>query len=62
MFNNCVLPADADAAAELHKLLAFISGAVFDLRSEEERRNGMMSLHKALDAYAAYFDHPGWTD
>jgi hypothetical protein len=23
MFNNCVLPADADA--ELHKLLAFIS-------------------------------------
>ena len=60
MFNNCDLPPDADA--ELHKLLAFISGAVSDLRSEEDRRNGMMLLHKALDAYPAYFDHPGWTD
>lgn len=60
MFNNCDLPPDADA--QLHRLLAFITGAVSDLRSEGEKRNGMMSLHKALDAYPAYFDHPGWTD
>lgn len=60
MFNNCDLPPDADA--QLHRLLAFITGAVADLRSVDERRNGMMSLHKALDAYSAYFDHPGWTD
>lgn len=60
MFNNCDLPPDADA--ELHKLLAFISGAASDLRRENKRRNGMMSLHKALDAYHEYFDHPGLTD
>lgn len=60
MFNNCDLPPAADA--ELHKLLAFITGAVADLRSEGERRNGMMALHKVLDAYPEYFDHPGWTD
>lgn len=59
MFNNCDLPPDADA--ELHKLLAFITGAAADLRRENKRRNGMMSLHKALDAYHEYFDHPGWT-
>ena len=60
MFNNCDLPPEADA--ELHKLLAFVSGAASGLRSEENRRNGMMSLHRALDAYPEYFDHPGWAD
>jgi len=60
MFNNCDLPPEADA--ELHKLLAFVSGAVSGLRSEKNRRDGMMSLHKALDAYPEYFDHPGWAD
>lgn len=58
MFNNCDLPPDADA--ELHKLLAFIAGAASDLRSDGERRNGMISLHRALDAYPEFFDHPGW--
>lgn len=60
MFKNCDLPPEADA--ELHKLLAFVAGAVSALRSEKERRNGMMSLHRALDAYPEYFDHPDWVD
>lgn len=58
MFNNCDLPPEADA--ELHKLLAFVTGTVSHLRSDGERRNGMMSLHNALNAYPEYFDHPGW--
>jgi hypothetical protein len=58
MFSNCDLPPAADA--ELHKLLAFIIGAIADLRTEGRERNGMVALHRALDAYGEYFDHPGW--
>jgi len=60
MFNNCDLPPAADA--ELHKLLAFIIGATADLGDPGQERNGMISLHRALDAYGEYFDHPGWDD
>ncbi|MDT8450872.1 MAG: hypothetical protein RQ847_11950 [Wenzhouxiangellaceae bacterium] len=59
MFNNCDLPPAADA--QLHKLLASISGAAAALREEERAPKGMRSLHRALEAYGTHFDHPGWS-
>ena len=60
MFENCDLPPAADA--QLHRLLGFIAGASAGLREQDRRRAGMASLHRSLDAYATYFDHPGWGD
>jgi len=60
MFENCDLPPAADA--QLHRLLAFIVGAANGLREQDRRDAAMASLHRSLDAYAAHFDHPGWTD
>lgn len=60
MFRNCDLPPAADA--ELHKLLAFITGAANGLQDQADRRDAMISLHRALDLYALHFEHPGWGD
>lgn len=60
MFANCRLPAEADA--ELHKLLAASLGAARTLRESEEPHRGLHRLHRVLQAYPRYFDHPGWTD
>ncbi|MEX2498094.1 MAG: hypothetical protein WD397_04365 [Wenzhouxiangellaceae bacterium] len=57
MFENCDLPPAADA--QLHRLLAFIAGATNGLREQGRRDAAMASLHRSLDAYATYFDHPG---
>ena len=59
MFNNCDLPPAADA--QLHRLLASIAGVSAALRDEGRGGEGMRSLHRALDAYGRYFDHPGWS-
>ena len=58
MFENCDLPPAADA--QLHRLLAFIAGAVNEWREHGRRDAGMVSLHRSLDAYETHFDHPGW--
>jgi len=59
MFDNCDLPPAADA--QLHRLLASIAGVSAALRDEGRGGEGMRSLHRALDAYGRYFDHPGWS-
>lgn len=60
MFANCRLPADADA--ELHKLLAAALGAARSLREADDPHEGLHQLHRVLQAYPEYFDHPGWGD
>lgn len=58
MFANCRLPADADA--ELHKLLAGALGAAKSLRESDDRHEGLHQLHRVLQTYGDYFEHPGW--
>ncbi|WP_376695619.1 hypothetical protein [Wenzhouxiangella sp. EGI_FJ10305] len=59
MFANCQLPGDADA--ELHKLLAAALGAAESLRGSDAPHEGLHQLHRVLEAYPEFFDHPGWT-
>lgn len=58
MFANCQLPAEADA--ELHKLLAAALGAARLLRASNDLHEGLHQLHRVLQAYPDYFEHPGW--
>lgn len=58
MFANCRLPADADA--ELHKLLAAALGAAKSLRESDDLHQGLHGLHRVLQSYGDYFEHPGW--
>jgi len=58
MIANCKLPPAADA--ELHKLLAAALAAAGTLRTGGDPHTGLHELHRVLDAYATYFDHPGW--
>lgn len=59
MFANCRLPAEADA--ELHKLLAAALGAARSLRESDEPHEGLHQLHRVLQAYPEYFQHPDWS-
>lgn len=59
MFANCRLPSDADA--ELHKLLAAALGATDSLRESDDLHQGLHQLHRVLQAYPEFFDHPGWS-
>lgn len=60
MFANCRLPSDADA--ELHKLLAAALGAADSLRESDDLHEGLHQLHRVLQTYPEFFDHPGWSD
>jgi hypothetical protein len=60
MFANCRLPAEADA--ELHKLLAASLAAVRTLRESDQPHQGLHRLHRVLQAYPEYFEHPGWRE
>jgi len=60
MFANCQLPADADA--ELHKLLAAALGAAQSLRDSDDLHEGLHRLHRVLQAYPDYFQHPDWSE
>lgn len=58
---NCKLQPDADAA--LHAIIAEIGKGldVITTRSGGGRRaDGVIHLARALDDYAAHFEHPGW--
>lgn len=56
MIANCRLPADA----ELHKLLAGALGAAKSLRESDDLHEGLHQLHRVLQTYGDYFEHPGW--
>lgn len=58
MITSCELPPAADA--ELHKLLAAALAAADTLRTGGDPHAGLHKLHRVLDTYATYFDHPGW--
>ena len=60
MIANCRIPADADA--ELHKLLAAALGAAKSLRESEHLHEGLHQLHRVLQAYPDYFQHPDWSE
>lgn len=55
---NCRLPEDADA--QLHLVLARLYEATDRLRAGDGVA-GRAEAAEALGAYAAAFDHPGWT-
>lgn len=54
----CALPAAADA--ELHKLIAMLSGAVQEMRAGPDRKAGVIRVVRALKLYGRYFSHEGW--
>lgn len=56
MIQNCQLDRETDAM--LHLVLADLIAATDSLPGEPAA--GMARLKRALDAYAAHFDHPGW--
>lgn len=60
MIANCKLPPAADA--ELHKLLAASLAAAGTLRKADDPHTGLHALHRVLNTYPRYFDHPGWDD
>jgi hypothetical protein len=55
---NCKLPEDADA--QLHIVLGEILEGMAAMRSGESASDGAARVARALEAYAAHFDHPGW--
>lgn len=59
MIANCQLSADADA--ELHKLLARALAAAKSLRTAGDLHAGLHQLHRVLQTYGEYFEHPGWS-
>ncbi|CAA7613000.1 hypothetical protein [Magnetospirillum sp. SS-4] len=58
---DCRLPPAADA--QLHLVLAEIMDASEVMKGKggtRDRSRGAVTVVKALDAYQAHFDHPGW--
>jgi hypothetical protein len=58
VFANCKLPPAADA--QLHVVLARVYGGVAAMKDSDHPRAGAVQIVRALDAYADFFDHPGW--
>ena len=61
IFKNCKLKAAADAM--LHLILAQVMKGAAQMKSEQQssgRLDGAVTVMKALDQYAQFFDHPGW--
>ncbi len=56
--SECKLPADADA--QLHLVLAQISGGTQKLKQDGDRMAGAAIVIRGLESYAKYFDHPNW--
>jgi len=55
---HCRLPADADA--QLHLVLARLTGGIDAMKADGDRRKGALEVVAALDDYGRHFDHPGW--
>lgn len=63
MVQNCRLDKETDAA--LHLVLAdIIAGAeaMEGKSASTSRRNGALRISQALENYASYFNHPGWSE
>lgn len=59
MIKNCKLEPRADAV--LHLILVdIIAGTDILLAQQGEAHQGAVKIVRALENYAAYFDHPGW--
>lgn len=60
MVNNCKLDQKADAM--LHLVLADIIAGADAMTGQDgsEAHKGVEKIARALENYAAYFDHPGW--
>lgn len=62
MVANCKLAPEADA--QLHLIIAELGGAAEAMAGDDKkqsRQEGAMRLHHALETYASFFDHPGWS-
>lgn len=58
---NCKLQPEADAV--LHVVIAEIGKALDTIKARPaggRREDGVIHLARALDDYAAHFEHPGW--
>lgn len=58
---NCKLQPEADAA--LHAIIAEIGKGLDVIKAPSgggRRQDGVIHLARALDDYAAHFEHPGW--
>ncbi|OUR80835.1 hypothetical protein A9Q75_09165 [Colwellia psychrerythraea] len=58
LFENCMLPADADA--QLHILLFDIMQASKQMQLSDNPRSGAITTIKALQKYPHYFDDKDW--
>lgn len=58
LFENCKLPADADAA--LHAILAPLLGAIQSFEKDPKDMTALASMRKAVDDYPHRFNDPDW--
>lgn len=59
MVAACKLPPATDV--QLHFVVADLYGGASAMKADGDRTVGAVKIIKALDAYGAHFDHPGWT-
>ena len=55
---KCKLEPDADA--QLHTVLSQLAGGTDLMKKEGAELAGAIRTFEGLEAYARYFDHPGW--
>lgn len=58
LVENCKLTPEADE--QLHVVLVEIMDGSTAMKGDADPKQGAVKIIQALDAYPAYFDHPGW--
>ncbi len=55
---RCKLPPEVDA--QIHLVLADFFTGTDAMKKEGDRKQGVVTVIEALQAYPKYFEHPGW--